>query len=316
MSDPIIIDTHLHLFYTREEGLSIQKQIEVWEFGTKTGVHSIDYGGDPKEALESIENAGVNQAIVLGLLHYPGVRDRYISGLPEDLNEEKRQDELIAIEQKLAEEVKTFNFWICETAAKYPQFVPFINTDPSLFSIEEADSHIRELVENHGARGIKLHNTMQGFYMHHESMIPVLRTCEELNLPIIAHSGCSKGDEEYAEPNAFAEILRILPGLRLVLAHLGGGAWRQLRQFAEDNPGVFFDCSEIIEWTGSEKGPTDQELARLILDVGPERVMMGSDFPWYDIAHTVERVMELPLISKEQKEAMLGANAKRILKLD
>ncbi|GAI54065.1 unnamed protein product [marine sediment metagenome] len=42
---------------------------------------------------------------------------------------------------------------------------------------------------------------------------------------------------------------------------------------------------------------------------------MGSDFPWYDIDHSVERVMELPLLSTEQKEALLGANAIRILGL-
>ncbi len=43
---------------------------------------------------------------------------------------------------------------------------------------------------------------------------------------------------------------------------------------------------------------------------------MGSDFPWYDTDHNVERVMDLPLLAPEQKEEILGANAKRILKLD
>ena len=95
----------------------------------------------------------------------------------------------------------------------------------------------------------------------------------------------------------------------------GGGAWRQTLELAQAYPNVYFDCCEIIEWAGAPNAPTDRELAQLILDVGPERVMMGSDFPWYDIAHSVERVMELPLLSAEQKEAILGANATRILKL-
>ena len=43
--------------------------------------------------------------------------------------------------------------------------------------------------------------------------------------------------------------------------------------------------------------------------------MMGSDFPWYDLDHTVERIMELPVLSNEEKEGILGANAVRILGL-
>jgi len=110
-------------------------------------------------------------------------------------------------------------------------------------------------------------------------------------------------------------VLKAFPELRLVLAHMGGGAWRQILELAQVHPNVYFDLAEIIELTGAPNAPTDRELAQLIQDVGSERVMMGSDFPWYDIGHGAERIMELPLLSKEQKEAILGANAIRILKL-
>ena len=43
--------------------------------------------------------------------------------------------------------------------------------------------------------------------------------------------------------------------------------------------------------------------------------MMGSDYPWYDLDHTVERVMELPLLSDEEKQGIIGANAVNILNL-
>ena len=43
--------------------------------------------------------------------------------------------------------------------------------------------------------------------------------------------------------------------------------------------------------------------------------MLGTDFPWYDLDHTVERVMALPLLSREEKEGMLGANAVGLLDL-
>ena len=110
-------------------------------------------------------------------------------------------------------------------------------------------------------------------------------------------------------------MLEAFPRLKLVVAHLGGGTWKQALAIAEQFDNAYFDCCEIIEWTDSTNGPTQQELGQLIKDIGPSRVMMGSDYPWYDLDHTVDRVMELPVLSREEKEGIAGANAVRILNL-
>jgi len=106
-----------------------------------------------------------------------------------------------------------------------------------------------------------------------------------------------------------------LSGLNVVLAHLGGGQWRQTLELAQGFPSLVFDLCEIVEWTGAPNAPTAEQLGQLIADIGPERVMLGTDFPWYDLDHTVELVLDLPVLSAEQKEAILGANAVRILGL-
>ena len=56
-------------------------------------------------------------------------------------------------------------------------------------------------------------------------MWPTYRACEELGLPIIAHSGPDRSGAGYAEPPAFVEMLRSFPELKVVVAHLGGAAW-------------------------------------------------------------------------------------------
>ena len=61
--------------------------------------------------------------------------------------------------------------------------------------------------------------------------------------------------------------------------------------------------------TGSQLSPSPAA-ARILT-----RVMMGSDYPWYDLDHTVERVLALPLLAEEEKHAILGANALAILGL-
>ena len=70
-----------------------------------------------------------------------------------------------------------------------------------------------------------------------------------------------------------------------------------------------------MAWTEALNAPSNLELAQMIKEIGPERVMMGSDFPWYDVAYSADWVMRLPVLSREEKEGILGANAQRILRL-
>ena len=110
-------------------------------------------------------------------------------------------------------------------------------------------------------------------------------------------------------------MLKAFPDLRVVLAHLGGGVWGQALEIAQTYPNAYFDCCEIMEWTDSPNGPTPKQLGQLIKDIGPHRVMMGSDFPWYDLDHSIDRVMSLPVLSMEEKTGIVGANAMDILGL-
>jgi len=49
--------------------------------------------------------------------------------------------------------------------------------------------------------------------------------------------------------------------------------------------------------------------------VGADRVMLGSDFPWYDPLRTADRVAGLPGLSAAERVAILGGNAMRIFGL-
>ena len=316
MAGPLKIDSHMHIYPTREEGLR-QKAggYVVWEYGDKPDVRFSHYGGDLEDSLEAIDKSGFSKALVVNLFTVSRARQHAISGLPEGLDAYERRQAISNIASTMAERLREFNIWACDLVKPHPQLVPFIAADPGALPGEEGAAHVRDMVENHGARGIKFHPVVQQFHMADRRMWPIYRTCQELGIPIVAHSGPARGGEPYAEPRAFGETLKVFPELKLVLAHMGGGTWQQSLEIARPYANAFFDCCEIIEWTGASNSPSDRQLARLIKDVGPQRVMLGSDFPWYDLDHTVERVMELPVLSSEEKEAILGANAARIIGL-
>jgi uncharacterized protein len=207
-----------------------------------------------------------------------------------------------------------FNRWLMDTLAGVPELSGFVAMDPSMLSPERNAEHLREMAQR-GARGVKLHPVVQKFEASDPRMRPVYQACTELGLTVLSHTGPARGGEPFAEITAFTPMLAEFPGLGVLLAHLGGGKWRDALAVAQAFPNVAFDLSEIIEWLGAPAAPTAAELAQLIRDIGPDRVLLGSDYPWYEPAHAAELVLSLPFLSPAEKNAILGENAARILRL-
>jgi len=299
VANALRIDSHLHLYETKIAGRVEKQTYEIWEYGPKGDVVFARYDGDIEDTQAAMVEAGYSHAVIANL---------FAIAL---LNDELRA----AGTRRQAELLKAFNQWACDIAAAHPNLTAFVAADPTVLGGEPGAAHLKDLVQHRVLRGVKIHPVVQQFLPDDSRMHPIYRTCVELGIPVLSHSGSARGDSAYAEPRSFSGVMRAFPDLRLVLAHLGGGAWRQTTAFAEAFPQVTFDLCEIINWTGAPNAPTPSELARMILDVGPQRVMLGTDFPWYDLVDTADRVINLPLLSDEQKTGILGANAARILQL-
>ena len=295
MADPVLIDAHMHIAESREKGRTRKQTYEIWEYGEKSDVKFSEYDGVVEDALDAMNKAGFSKAVVVNL---------FGSGAAND-----------GRGPHLADEFKAFNKWACETVDPHDSLIPYVNADPHILTGEEMSAHLRDMVENHGARGVKLHPVLQRFEMGDPKMTPTYRTCLELGIPVLSHSGPQRHGTPFGTPSAFAPLFENFPDLTVIMAHLGGGAWTETLEIARAYPHAYFDCCEIMEWLGGSNAPTYEQLGQLIKDIGPERVMMGSDFPWYDLDRSVEIVMGLPGLAQEEKEAMLGANAIRIMGL-
>lgn len=286
----VIVDTHVHLYRSANEGQRAKASYEIWEYGEHGEPTFADWSGDPGDAVRAMDAAGVRYAVVTNML-----------------------DDIAAYDDPGAELV-AFNEWLCDLAGREPRFVPCLGVDPASLPVSDLVDHLRAMAPR-GTAGIKLHPPVHRIDLSDESFWPVLETCQELGLRVVSHSGPSREGVQYGEPDAFRPILDAFPRLRLVLAHLGGAAWRQVPRLADDYPGVAFDCCEIIEWLEATRAPSRQQFVELLRHVGTDRVMMGSDFPWYDMAHTVELVRGLPGLSDAERDAILGGNAVRFFGL-
>ena len=310
-----IIDVHMHIYPSREYGLSRKSTYQVWEYGEKADTPFSRYAGDVEDALDAIRKSPVDRAVVVNLFALSIARANAIAELPSTLDQDGRLRAIAEIDASMGERLKQSNHVVCDLARRHSELIAFVSADPWALDAREGLMHLRDVVTNRGARGVKLHPVLQQFDVSDPRMFPIYETCVDLDVPIVAHSGPSRSGPQFAEPRAFAGMLRSFPNLRVVLAHLGGGAWRQTAEIARAYPNAYFDCCEILAWIGASNAPDENQFARLIQEVGVDRVLLGSDFPWYDLDYSVERLMGLPLLSHEEKTAILGGNAVRLLRL-
>jgi uncharacterized protein len=314
MSDPLKVDVHMHLYQTPESGEWWKAGYEIFEYGEKPGVEFSRYSGTVDDAVQAMKEAGFAHSVAVNLLSVDLFRAEAIAMLPPEFEGQDRDRAVAEIDRTMADRFRDFNRWLVDALGDVPQITPFVGVDPSALTPEENVEHLREMA-GLGAKGIKLHPVVQQFAPGDPRMHPVYEACRELGLTVLSHTGSAKGGETFADPKGFASVLMDFPGLTIVLAHLGGGQWRQTAELAEAFPDLAFDLCEIVAWAGAPEAPSQDELAQLIQHIGAERVMLGTDFPWYDLDTTAEQVMSLPVLSTEEKEAILGANAVRILGL-
>jgi uncharacterized protein len=314
MSGPLKIDTHIHLYPSGEEGEWWKSGYEIWEYGERDGVHFSQGTGTPEETVAVLDRGGFAHGVAMNLFSADLFRQQYESALPLDMDVADRARALAEFDATIAERYLAWNRWLMGTLAEVPTLSGFVAIDPSVLSPERNVEHLREMAER-GARGVKLHPVVQKFEANDPRMHPVYQACIEMGLTVLSHTGPARGGEPFAEVAAFAPMLAGFPGLTVLLAHLGGGKWQDTLDVARAFPNVAFDVSEIIEWLGAPNAPTAAELAQLIRDIGPDRIVLGSDYPWYEPTHTADLVLSLPILSQAEKNAILGENAARILRL-
>jgi uncharacterized protein len=316
MSGPLKVDTHLHLYPSRAEGEWWKGGYEIWEYG-QASVRWSEDAGTLGETIAALDRGGFSHGVVLNLFAAGAFRQYYESTLPPDMDAAQRTRALAEFDATIGERYVAFNRWLMDTLAGVPTLTGFVAMDPWALSPEGNVAHLREMAEQ-GARGVKLHPVLQKFDPNETALQPVYQACTELGLTVLSHTGPARDGQPFAEVPAFAPMLTQFPGLTVVLAHLGGGKWQDTLAVARAFPRVAFDLCEIIEWAGAPGAagaPTRAELATLIRQIGPERVVLGSDYPWYEPAHTAELVETLPVLSRAEKNAILGENAARILGL-
>jgi predicted TIM-barrel fold metal-dependent hydrolase len=192
--------------------------------------------------------------------------------------------------------------------------IPFCSVDPR--DGRDAVALLRDLAAA-GARGLKLHPSLQGFAPGDPAVYPLYEAVAELGLPIIFHSGQTgigaglpggRGIKlRYSDPMLIDDVAADFPGLVVILAHAGLPWQDSAIATATHKANVYLDLS------GWAPRYLPANLVRAINGPLRRKTLFGSDFPLIDPLRWLAEFDDLdikpdvrPLVVKDNAARLLG----------
>lgn len=158
-----------------------------------------------------------------------------------------------------------------------------------------------------GARIIKFHPTMQRAYPDEDVMMELYAECERLGLIVFFHCGRAGIEPEsthrYALPRHYEAALETYPNLQFILGHSGARDVAQALPLAERYDNAWLDTH----------GQSVSTLQHMLQRTGGERMLFGTDWPFYHLAASLAKLLIITEGDPEQRHALLRGNAQRLL---
>lgn len=199
--------------------------------------------------------------------------------------------------------------WVEQNCMGYDRLLPFYSFHPRMVIHPERD--LEEAIVKRGFKGLKMYPTYLHFYPNDPIMYPIYAKAQELDIPIVFHTGSSvfSGSRiKYGNPLYFDDVAVDFPNLKIIMAHSGRGFWYQEAFFlAKLHRNIYMEVS----------GLPVKKLLQLFpeFERNADKIVFGSD--WSASPGPKKMISDfrsLP-ISEETKAKVLGLNAARILKL-
>ena len=185
-----------------------------------------------------------------------------------------------------------------------------------LCSVHPADpdfeGHIGQ-VSAAGFKGVKVHPYYQGFSLGDPKVVPYFRAVRDAGLFVIAHCGIDLGlvaAPMVCGPAQIASLLKAVPGLKFVAAHIGGCGGNP--PHATDALLEFENC--FLDTAVVNVCDDDAECRRVMSEWPAERLLFATDYFWRDERFVAGWVRQCRPDPAEQ-ELVFSENAHRLLGL-
>jgi hypothetical protein len=166
---------------------------------------------------------------------------------------------------------------------------------------ETAAKEISRFPEDPGFVGFKFHPSSHSYPVTGASYVPALEYANEHRLLVLSHCW---GHSETDGPKLFPKVVGKYPNATFLLGHSGYGEWEAAFAVAREFPNTYLELTAATRVSGI--------IARMVAEVGSEKVVFGTDLPWFDPHYGIGSVC-FSRITDEDRRNILYQNAERLL---
>jgi len=197
---------------------------------------------------------------------------------------------------------------LIEGCRDVPEVIPFCSVHPrDPEKIQKMHKYMQM-----GAKGLKLHPNFQHIRPDSPENFDLYEEYAIYQLPLIMHSGLT-GREGYFRSArklsslGFLEAVpRNFPNIPVVLAHAGISQYEQGIVLAQKYKNVYLELS----------GQPAQHIRKILDIVGSDRLLFGTDWPFWNQALALQAVHQATKFDHRVKQCILYENAERLLRID
>jgi hypothetical protein len=299
----MIIDVHCHYNMSSQASSFIQFLGKMW--GIEKPIGDIQhyfskFEGDTyyDKFVEEMDRSGVDVSVLFFF---------------DAIEEGKNDEQILKLNKRLANVEK-----------RHPErIISFASIDPRR---PEAPDLFRTCIEDYHLRGLKWHPD-NGYYPNSPEAYRVLEVAEELDVPLLTHTGPLPGmRSKHSHPIHLDDVALDFPKLKTIAAHMGEMWWRDWVAITKYKKNIYGDLAMWQFMAGKELGRFRRVLREIIDDVGVEQVLFASDAPALEPLVSNRRWVEIIKIlpddssdcikfTEKEVEAILGGNAAKLLNL-
>lgn len=287
------LDFHCHLFYEQNTVEAMLKGFQVFE----------GYGFHQRivKALEDIQP--INEKDIISKTAAHAQR----AGLDKVV--------LLAASAKENESVKT---WVREMP---DFFIPFYNPPEKSEDSSEISQAVEHALTEEGFKGLKILLPFRKKLLSEKNLYSAYEEATKYNVPVLFHTGYPppgtpghKMGLNSANPAMLDTVIASYPKMKIILAHCGY-PWSDVGiALACQFPNVHLDISNMMYMMPSK-------LRDVLLHakdvIGLNKIFYGSDGFCPEMVEACVYLFEQnDYLTSEEKEKIMGLNAKRLLKLD
>jgi len=214
----------------------------------------------------------------------------YVDELVKLFDKHNIEQAIVFPNPNVGDKYPEMNDYIADSVKKYPErLVGFGRVDPRR---EDAVKELNRIKNRLRLTGLKLHPFVECFRPDHPFFNKFFQKINELSLPTLFHSG-----DGFSSPGLILKIAKKYPKLPIILGHL-----------RESTISALKECENVyVETSG-----TLPEFIELSADIDEDRILFGSDVPYYRYPAQIA-IVEAAEVSQRAKRKIFRENFKGLI---